>query len=290
MSYLLHVMILVCIYSILALSLNLLVGYTGLLSLCHAAFYGIGAYVNTLLVMKLDIGFLLAMIVAAAVTALVSLAVSIPTARLKGDYFVLASLGFQVIVFTILYNWTGLTSGPYGIIDIPRPKVFSVEISSIGSYLVFSLIVSAICVALIYLIANSPFGRRLKTIRTDEINVTNPDARSVVSFKVRAFAISAGFAAVAGALFAGYSRYIDPTSFTLTESLFVLSMIIIGGAGNMTGPLAGAVFLTFLPEFLRLLDVPEHLAPQLRQIIYGLLIVLVMRFRPRGLVGEFRFE
>jgi branched-chain amino acid transport system permease protein len=290
MNYLLHVMILICIYSILAASLNLLVGYTGLLSLCHAAFYGIGAYVSTLLVMHLNLGFLPATTIAVAVTVLVSLTVSVPSVRLKGDYLVLASLGFQVIVFTILYNWTDLTGGPYGIVDIPYPKVFGVEIRGIDSYLVFSLIVGAICVALIYMMANSPFGRRLKTIRTDEMNVTNPDGRSVMSFKVRAFAISAGFAAIAGTLFAGYARYIDPTSFTLAESLFILSIIIIGGAGNMAGPLIGAVFMICLPEVLRLLAVPEHIAPQLRQIIYGLLIVLIMRFRPQGLAGEFRFE
>ncbi len=289
MNYLLHILTMINIYAILALSLNLLVGYTGLLSLSHAAFYGIGAYISTLLVMKLSLGFLPTLLLAIAGTVLLSFTISLPSLRLRGDYFVLASLGFQIIVFTILYNWIDLTRGPYGIPGIPRPKIFGVEINSIFLYFVFTGFIAALCAGLLYLIGHSPFGRTLKAIREDEIAAAAL-GKNVTRFKIRAFAIAAGFAAVPGALFAGYLRYIDPTSFTVMESVFILSIIIIGGTGNLSGPLIGTVLMIFLPETLRFLEIPDAIAANMRQIIYGALIILIMRYQPQGLSGEYRFE
>lgn len=289
MNYLFHILTMINIYAILALSLNLLVGYTGLLSLCHAAFYGIGAYISTLLMMKLGVGFLPSLLLAIAVTVLISFTISLPSLRLRGDYFVLASLGFQIIVFTILYNWIDLTRGPYGIPGIPRPNIFGVEISSIASYFIFSGIITALCTGLLFLIGNSPFGRVLKAIREDEIAAAAL-GKNIVRFKIRAFAIAAGFAAVPGVLFAGYMRYIDPTSFTVMESVFILSIIIIGGTGNISGPITGTILMIFLPEALRFIGMPNSIAANMRQIIYGLLIILIMRYQPRGLSGEYRFK
>jgi branched-chain amino acid transport system permease protein len=140
-----------------------------------------------------------------------------------------------------------------------------------------------------YLLTNSPFGRVLKAIRDDELAASalgkNPNVQKVI-----AFAISAGFAAVAGSLFAGYMRYIDPTSFTLTESIFILSIIIMGGTGNILGPLLGTILMIVLPEVLRFLYVPETIAPNVRQVIYGFLIIIIMRYRPGGIVGEYVFR
>ncbi|MBN1155651.1 branched-chain amino acid ABC transporter permease [candidate division KSB1 bacterium] len=289
MNYLLHILTMINIYVILVLSLNLLVGYVGLLSLSHAAFYGIGAYISTLLIMKLGLGFLPALLLAVVGTVLLSYTISLPSLRLRGDYFVLASLGFQIIVFTILYNWIDLTRGPYGIPGIPRPIFFGIEINSIGSYFLFSGVIAAICTGLLYLIGNSPFGRVLKAIREDEIAAAAL-GKNIVRLKINAFAIAAGFAAAPGALFAGYLRYIDPTSFTVMESVFILSIIIIGGAGNISGPIVGTVLMIFLPEVLRFIGLPDAVAANMRQIIYGLLIILIMRYRPQGLSGEYRFE
>jgi branched-chain amino acid transport system permease protein len=288
MNYILHIFIMINIYFILALSLNLLVGYTGLLSMCHAAFYGIGAYISTLAIMKLHIPFIPSLLLSVAGAILLSFLISIPSLRLKGDYFVLASLAFQIIIFTILYNWIGLTRGPYGIPGIPRPKLFGTEIDSIPSYFIFSLIVAGICGVLLYLIKNSPFGRVLKAIREDEI-ATAALGKNVMKFKIIAFAIAAGFGAVPGVLFAGYMRYIDPTSFTLMESVFIISIIIIGGTGNISGPLIGTVLMVILPEILRFLSMPDAIAANMRQIIYGLLIILIMRYMPQGILGEYKF-
>jgi len=289
MNYVLHIITMINIYIILALSLNLLVGYNGLLSLCQAAFYGIGAYISTLVIMETGIGFIPAILISLVGSALLSLLISIPSIRLKGDYFVLSSLGFQIIVFTILYNWVDITRGPYGIPGIPRPEIFGFTINSVASYSLFSGIFALICAFLIYLIGNSPFGRVLKAIREDEM-ATLSLGKNVVRFKITCFAISAAFASISGALFAGYMRYIDPTSFTLMESVFILSIIVIGGTGNIKGPILGAILLLVLPELIRFLNLPVSIAPNIRQIIYGLLIILIMRFRPRGILGEYQYE
>jgi branched-chain amino acid transport system permease protein len=288
-SYLLHILIMISIYAILALSLNLLVGYTGLLSLCQGAFYGVGAYASTLLMIKAGFGFLPSVLLAMAITALLSLIISLPSLRLKGDYFVLASLGFQTISFAVLYNWTDLTEGPYGISGIPRPTLFGVHVNTPESYLVLSGLTALFCAVSLYLITASPFGRVLRAIREDEVAATAL-GKNIVRFKVTAFAIAAAFAAVSGALFAGYMRFIDPTSFTLAESVFILSIIVIGGTGNVWGPLAGTALMLALPEALRFLEIPDTVAANVRQIIYGALIVLIMRYRPRGMWGEYRFE
>ena len=289
MNYLLHVLIIISIYSILVLSLNLLVGYTGLLSLCQGAFYGIGAYASTLLMMRAGISFLAAVVLAMITTAVISMAISIPSIRLKGDYFVLASLGFQMISYAILRNWTSLTRGPLGISGVPQPAFFGWQVDTLGSYFIFASLVALICAALLYLLVASPFGRVLKAIREDEI-ATIALGKNTVRFKITAFAIAAAFSAIAGSLFAGYMRFIDPSSFTLTESVFILSIIIVGGAGNIVGPLLGTVLLIAFPEALRFLSIPDAIAANVRQIIYGALIVIMLRYRPRGLWGEYEFE
>jgi len=289
MNYLLHILVMINIYLVLSLSLNLLVGYTGLLSLCHAAFYGVGAYVSTLLMVKAGLNFFLALPLGILGAVLLSLVVAIPALRLKGDYFVLASLGFQVMVFTLLYNWTGLTRGPYGIPGIPRPSLFGWQVASLPAYFILSSVMAVLCMVLLWLMASSPFGRTLKAIREDEV-AAEALGKNITHFKVLAFAIAGGIAAVAGALYAGYVTYIDPTSFTLLEAVFILSLVIIGGAGNIRGPILGAVLLIILPEILRFLRIPDTVAPNVRQMIYGALIVLLMRFRPQGIAGEYKFE
>jgi branched-chain amino acid transport system permease protein len=286
--YLLHLGNIMFIYAILALSLNLLVGYTGLTSLCHAAFFGLGAYISALLAVNNTLFFGAAGLAIAGTVAL-SFLISVPSLRLRGDYFVLASLAFQTIVFSVLYNWEEVTYGPFGIANIPAPNLFGWRLISPESYLILS---GAACIGsafLLHWLGRSPFGRVLKAIRDDEIAAASL-GKNTERFKIAAFAIAAGFAALAGALFAGYLRYIDPTSFGLTESVFILSLIIVGGSGNTMGPLIGTFVLLLVPEFLRMLGIPESIAPNLRLVIYSLLIVIVMRFRPQGLAGEYQYQ
>jgi branched-chain amino acid transport system permease protein len=289
MNYLFHILILINIYSILALSLNLLVGYTGLLSIAHAAFYGIGAYVATLAMVTLGLSFFPSMLLGVLIAVVLSLLIAFASLRFRGDYFVLASLAFQVIVYTILYNWVGLTRGPYGIPGIPRPEIFGLEIASIPAFFVFSLVIALLALGILYWLMSSPFGRVLQAIREDEL-ATVSLGKNVASFKIRSFLVASGFASIAGAVYATYITYIDPTSFNLDESILLISMVIVGGTGNVKGPLVGAVVLILLPELLRFLAIPDTVAAQLRLIIYGLLLILMMQYRPQGIAGKYQFE
>lgn len=289
MNYVLHILIMICIYIILSLSLNLVVGYTGLLSLCHAAFYGIGAYTTTLLMIKTGINFFPAIIAGIVVAVIISQIVSVPSLRLKGDYFVLAGLGFQIIIFSLLYNWIGLTRGPYGIPGIPRPNLFGFEIDSIPTFFVLVLIITLLVSFLMRTLYNSPFGLVLKSIREDEM-VALSLGRNTFFLKTMAFAIGAGIAAIAGSLYATYVTYIDPTSFTIDESIFIIAIVLVGGPGNLKGPIIGTVFMIVLPELLRFLGIPDTVAPNVRQMIYGAFLIILMRKRPQGIAGEYRMD
>jgi len=287
MNYLIHILIMISIYTILSISLNLPVGYTGLLSLAQAAFYGIGAYAVTLLMMQAGINFFLAIVMAIIISAALSLLVSYPSIRLKGDYFILASLAFQIIIFTILYNWMGMTNGPYGIPGIPRPEIFGIVFDSLPKFLALSGVIAIAVIIIAKRLYSSSFGLVLKAIREDELSAISI-GKDVRKFKIMAFAISSGLAAIAGALYAVYVTYIDPTSFTLDESIFILSIVLIGGSGNLKGPIIGVLFMILLPEGLRFLGMPDSIAANARQIIYALILILLMRFRPQGLAGEYK--
>ena len=289
MSYVLHILIMMCIYLILSLSLNLLVGYTGLLSFCHAAFYGIGAYASALLVTRFGLNFFLALPIGVGIAMLLSLLVAYPSLRLKGDYFVLTALGFQIIVFSVLYNWVGFTRGPYGISGIPKPSLLGFRFSSLPLFLMLSLLSASAVFWVLYRISGSPFGRVLKAIREDELMALAMGKR-VSGFKIWAFVIAGGIAAIAGSLYSGYVTYIDPKSFSLDESIFILAIIMVGGSGNIRGPIVGTVFMILLPEALRFLGIPDTIAPNIRQMIYGALLVFMMFFRAQGIAGEYRLE
>lgn len=289
MSYAYHILTMVGLYVILGLSLNLVLGFGGMLSLCHAAFYGIGAYAFSLLVVKAGWPFLGALPSAVLLTAFLAFLVGVVSLRLRGDFFVLATLGFQTIVFTILYNWVDLTRGPYGISGISRPEIFGLRFEETWANLLIVAALAAVVWFVVLRLTRQPFGRTLQAIRDDEIAAQSL-GKDTIAFKRTAFTIGGALAAVAGALFAGYASYIDATSFTLDESVFILCVVIIGGTGNLRGPVLGAVVLVLLPEMLRFLGLPDAVAANLRQIIYGLLLVLMMRFRPQGIAGRYAFD
>lgn len=288
MEYLLHILVLIGIYTILAVSLDLLAGHTGLLSIAHAAFYGLGAYTSALLAVHMGAPFLVGILVGMAVAALVSLVVSLPSLRLHDDYFVIATFGFQMILFSVFNNWMDVTRGPLGIPGIPQPSIFGWTLQSHVGFVVLAAILATFAYVVVGRISTSPFGRVLRAIREDEV-FAQALGKNTLRFKVIAFAVSAALAASAGSLYAHYITYIDPTSFTVMESILVISMVIIGGAGSPWGPLIGAVVLVVLPEALRFVGLPSSVAANLRQIFYGTLLVVMMMVRPRGLVGQYGF-
>lgn len=289
MEYILHILILIGIYTILTVSLNLITGYTGLLSVTHAAFYGVGAYVAALMALRLQSPFLVNVACAAVLCGVAGLVVGVPSLRIRGDSFVIATFAFQVITFSVLNNWSALTAGPMGLPGIPRPVVFGLRISSPLGFLVLVGLFSTGVVLVTRRIVLSPFGRVLKAVREDEV-FAQAAGKNIASHKVLVFVISAGIAAVAGALYAYYISFIDPTSFTVLESILIISIVIIGGAGSLWGPVVGAVVLVVLPEVLRCVGLPSSVAANVRQILYGGALVAFMMWRPRGLLGEYSFQ
>lgn len=286
MEYILHIVIMLNIYILLVLSANLPVGMANLLTMCQAAFYGIGAYISAFFLMQFDLPLVVVAAVVMFSTGLFSCIVSFASVKLKDDYFILASLGFQMIVYTVLYNWTDVTRGPYGIPGIPGVKLLGVfDLSGVWSYFVLTTLLSVAVTLLFLSIKRSPYGRVLKAMRTDELSV-RALGRNTVLFKSWAFFLSAAFSGLAGLIYASYVSYIDPTSFTLDESIFIVTALFIGGVGNIRGPVLGAAFVVVLPELLRFVGMPDTVAANMRQIIYGLALVLVMYFRPQGLWGE----
>lgn len=278
------------IYIILCVSTNLLVGMANLLSIGQAAFYGIGAYLAVLFLMILKLPLIPSLLLVMIGTAAASLLIAYPSLRLKDDYFVLATLGFQLIVFTVLYNWVSVTRGPYGISGIPSPKLFGIfPIYGVIPFLILSSFFSLFVIAVFFKLIYSPFGRVLKGIRDDELAVLSL-GRNVTGFKIWAFVISSGFIGIAGFLYATYVSYIDPTSFNLDEAIFILAAVLIGGTGNIRGPVVGAVFVIVLPEILRFVGFPDSVAANLRQIVYGLTLIILMYFRPQGLAGEYKLQ
>ncbi len=289
MEYLLHILILIGIYVVLAESLNLIVGYTGLLSIAHAAFYGVGAYVAALMALRLGSPFVINVICAVLISGLLGGLVGIPSLRIREHYFVIATFAFQVIAFSILNNWVSFTGGPMGLPGIPQPVIFGWTISSHFEFLLlvgaFVILVFSVC----HVIVRSPFGRVLTAVREDEVFALSA-GKNVAAYKVAVFVIGSGMAAIAGALYAHYISFIDPTSFTVMESIFIISIVIIGGAGSLWGPVVGAVVLVMLPEILRFVGMPSSIAANMRQILYGGLLVAFMMWRPQGLIGKYGFN
>jgi len=287
MEYLIHIAILICIYGILGLSLNLVVGEVGLLSITHAAFYGIGAYATALLLIGTGMNFFLAVLLGMVITGAVALAIGIVLSRFKGDFYALGSLGFNVIVFSIFLNWQSVTQGPLGIPGIPRPTLFGFPFFENSSFLALTLVALAFVLGICIYITRSSFGRVLKAIREDE-QAISVFGYSTTYYKLVIFVISAMLAALAGALFATYITFIDPSSFSLNESIFILAIIILGGLSSHKGVLLGALFLVILPEALRFVGFPTDIAAQMRQVTYGAILILLMLYRPQGLAGKYR--
>ena len=289
MEYLLHILIIAGIYIILTLSLNLIVGYTGLPALGHMAFACVGAYTSSLLALNYGVSPWLGLILGACIASLLGLVIGFPSVRLKGDYLALATFGFGVIVYSVSKNWVSLTRGPMGLPGIPKFSFFGFELQPVWAYLILVIAFVFITAFVINRIVDSPFGRVLKSIREDEI-ASLSIGKDVNRHKLIVFVVGAFFAGIAGSLYAHYITFIDPSSFTVMESIAVLLMVVFGGMGSIRGSFVGALILVIFPEMLRFLGMPSSVAAPLRQMIYGLLLIVLMVKRPQGIVGKYRFR
>jgi branched-chain amino acid transport system permease protein len=282
MEYLLHLLIMICIYSILAQSLSLVAGYSGQISLAHAGFYGIGAYTTALLTVSFGMPPLLNLLLAMLLSGILAFVVAKVAVKTIDDYYVIITLGIQVVIYSVMNNWQSVTNGPLGIAGIPPFSIFGIALESKWGFLLLSAILAAIVWFILHNIMTSAFGRMLRALSEDEV-YTVCLGKNVGQAKVVSFVISGMLASIAGVLYAYYISYIDPTSFTLDESIFILSIVIIGGMRNLKGVFLAAVFLVLLPEALRFVGMPSSVAANMRQIIYGIALIIVVSRKKKEL-------
>jgi branched-chain amino acid transport system permease protein len=276
--YVMRIIIVIGIYSILTLALNLVAGYTGQLSMGNGGFYAIGAYTSTLLMIHAGQSFWLSMCAGAALAGCCGFLLGLPTFRLKGSYLTIVTLGFGEIIRMILMNWDPVTNGTLGIRNIPLPVFFGIKLSFANNGLYYLVLVLALLVSLFCrLIINSKIGRAFIAIREDEIAAQMMGIKTTY-YKVLAFVLSAFLSGIAGAYYAPMVGYIDPNSFSFDVSSQIISMTILGGLGTMRGMYFGAAVLIVFPEVSRFMM-------DYRFVLYGLILVLMMRFRPQGLLG-----
>ncbi len=275
MDYILHLGILICIYTILAQSLSLVAGYSGQISLAQAGFYGIGAYLSALLTVNFGFSVLVTLPLAMILSGIIAYVVSKVAVKTVDDYYIIITLGIQVEIFSVMNNWQEVTRGPLGIPGIPSFSSFGFEFDSKVSYLLLSIFFAGLVWFVLHNLTKSPFGRVLRGLSEDEV-YTKSLGKNVGSYKVISFVISGMLASIAGVLYAHYISYIDPTSFTIDESIFILSIVIIGGMRNLQGIFFAATFLVLLPEALRFVGMPSSVAANMRQVIYGIALILVI--------------
>ena len=279
-QYLYIIVIFAGINVILASGFNLILGYGGLVSVAHPIFYAIGAYTSALLAMKLGVPIVFAIVLGALAAALTSVFVSLPSLRVSGDYLVIASMGFQLGLLHIINNLE-LTGAAGGLTNIPslidgpnRNAAFAVVvwIVAIGS------------VALIRLLVSGPYGRAITAMRNDE-DAFAALGRNAMLIKVTLFSLGSGLAGFAGGIYAHFFLYLTPEQFGVFSSATLLTMVVVGGAATIAGPVLGAVLMTALPEAIRFLDLPVAVMAPTQGIIFTLLIVLFLFLRPQGLLG-----
>lgn len=285
-AYIYNLVNLIAIYAILAVTLNFIMGYAGIYSLAHAVFFGVGAYTGAWAAMNIHASVFVSLPLAMAAAAGLSLLLALPALRVRGEYFVAASLGLQMLAITIFSEWKSFTGGIGGVLGIPPMDILGVEVFRPGSFAIVSVVALILVMIVTTLMIHSSFGRNLRAIRDSE-SAAATFGKNVPMIKTISVVISAALAAVAGALYAAYLSFINVESFTLDTSVLVMAMVIIGGTGTVLGPIAGAALLMLLPSVISWFDfLPQTEIGSLQQIIYGLGMTLLMIFRPGGIVGR----
>ena len=274
--YIFHVLIMMGIYAMLALSLNIIVGFAGLVSLGHAAFFGIGAYVSGLLMIN-GLGFPAAFFLSGIITSLLGLCLALPSLRVKDDYLAIVTLGFGIIIGLVFLNLE-ITGGADGLVGIPPVSLLGKPLYSKPGFFCIVAGVLVIMILTMYTLKQSKIGRAWAAIRDNDVSAAFMGI-NVYGYKTMAFITSSFWAGLAGSLYAHYTAYINPHTFNLHTSIMVLSMVVLGGIGSITGSILGAVLLILMPEILRPLA-------DYQDIFYGALLVAMMIFRPQGIMGR----
>ena len=285
LAYIQNIVILFSINAILALTLNFIMGFAGIFSLAHAIFFGVGAYTAAYVALNFTDSLLICMAAAMGVSALLSMALALPALRVRGEYFVAASLGLQIIGVTIFSEWKSVTGGLGGMVGIPPPVLFGYTFTSIPQFVMLSLSVLLGVLIVLALLVRGSFGRSLMAIRDSE-SAAQAYGKHVNAIKTLSVAVSAGLAALAGGLYAFYMSFVNVEAFTLNMSILLMAMVIIGGTGTLLGPIVGAAIVMALPAALTYLPfIPPGELGTIQQIIYGAAMVILMMYRPGGIVG-----
>jgi branched-chain amino acid transport system permease protein len=269
----------ILIYIILAVGLNIVVGYAGLLDLGFIAFYAVGAYTYAFLAsgqFDIHLPFLVILLIGAGTGALAGILLGFPVLKLRGDYLAIVTLSFGEIIRILINNADDLTNGPQGIAALDRARIFGLPLISPTNFYFLLLILTIVVCGAVYFMERSILGKAWRALREDQ-DATRGLGINTTGLKLAAFAISAAIGGGAGVIFSAFQRFVSPESFTFQESLLVVLIIIIGGVGNIVGIAAGAILLIILPEVL-------HFAAQYRLLIYGLVLVVVIVLRPNGLI------
>lgn len=281
--YILSILNLMTIYSILCMGLNLILGFTGLLSLGQAAFYGIGAYTTAILMTRYGFGFVSAFFASAVLAMLAGIIIALPTRKVRGDYFCLITLAFGEIFRLVATSWIEFTRGAMGIVGIPIPKIFGIAIVTETHFYYLGLCILLFTFLTLRGIANTRYGRAFIAIREDELAADTMGINTAL-YKILAFSIGCLYAGMAGSYLAVYQTVVTPSNFRLEESCLMIIMVIVGGMGrNLLAPLAGVVVMTVATEVFR--STAEY-----RMLIIGLIMVLVLLLRPQGLFGSSSFK
>jgi branched-chain amino acid transport system permease protein len=270
------------IYIVVAIGLNFIYGYTGYISFAQAGFFGIGAYTSALLAVDGHLSFWITLPVSGLVAAAFGILLGIPALKLSGHYLAMCTIGFGIIVQMILQNWTAFTHGAQGIGGIPGISLGPLVLSNSTQYYYFMLGFACLAALLSWTVENSNMGRSFKAVREDEI-AASTSGINLTFTKVFSFALSALFAGVAGSLYAHMSAYISPDTFSFDQSIVFFTMVLVGGAGTVWGPIVGAILLTFIPEMLRFLQ-------EYYMALFGIGICCAMLFMPQGIVRLFGSE
>lgn len=284
MDYLLHLATVILLYAGLVASLNLLIGHAGILSFAHASFYGIGAYVTAMLTVYAGWDWLPAVAAAVVATAAIAFLIGVPTLQLGGDYFILALFGFQLIVVDVILNLDDVTNGPFGIRGIPRPSVNDYGLASGWPFLIGTAVVTGIVFLIVRRIVTSPLGGKLHAIRDDE-TVAAALGINVARTKTMIFTVAAALAAVIGGMTAFYFRFVEANAFNSEVMILLLAMAFVGGTRSLWGAVAGPAILVLFPELFRFIGPVGVDLAKVQQGLYGLLLVLLMLFRPQGLIS-----
>ncbi|TPK60079.1 branched-chain amino acid ABC transporter permease [Mesorhizobium sp. B2-4-19] len=279
-SYYVRVVDSILIYIILAVGLNLVVGYAGLLDLGFIAFYAVGAYAYALLAsgqFDIHLPFILILLIGGLVGGVAGILLGFPVLKLRGDYLAIVTLSFGEIIRIAINNADSLTNGPQGIAALDRASLFGLPLTSPVHFYWLLLLLAIIVCTCVYFMERSILGKAWRALREDQ-DVVRGLGINTTTLKLAAFAISATIGGAGGVIFGSFQRFVSPESFTFQESLLVVLIIIIGGVGNIVGVIAGAIVLVVLPEVL-------HFAAQYRLLIYGVVLVSVIVLRPTGLVS-----